>query len=63
MGRGSGREGGGGGGREGERGSGRGRGEEVYACGSGRRGGRGLVVGWRGRCGEGDGILIVGSMG
>ena len=23
-------------------------------CGSGRRGGRGLVVGWRGRCGEGD---------
>ena len=51
MGRGSERGGGRGGG---ERGGGRGRGEEVYVCGSGRRGGRGLVVGWRGRCGEGD---------
>ena len=29
-------------------------GVRVYVCGSGRRGGRGLVVGWRGRCGEGD---------
>ena len=41
-------------GRESGRGGGRGRGEEVYVCCSGRRGGRSLVTGWRGRYGEGD---------
>ena len=41
-------------GRESARGWGRGREEVVYVCGSGRRGGRGLVTGCRGRYGEGD---------